>query len=409
MGFSEEDASYEKLDMLPSKPFRVAYRVKDADGNFLRLEELRALDWSNSLLDSLEAISHPHIVKYHSHWANREKLSIVMDLCIQTTLADVQANTVPLQVILLLCEQLANGLRHLNVRRVVHGSLRPDVIFTFMKTLKIGGFDVTARKSKTMMGRAISGALECTCPQVLQGKPEIYESDVWAFGCIVYKLLMGHAPYSPTIRTAENDVVLMKSRCFLPLKPDTPPALADLLNKILSFEPRDRPNIESIHKFFIQLNKDLQPTITRDTDIHSESKSDLNVNVEELVTSMVKSLQASHMAAKDVRSILTNIRRFSKKHSGSLLMVGKAGIFDALGDFMGVGSFAHRTVEEIQDTCPMEIFSFGVWLLQASDAEGCYEDMKNFCVASSFPQAVRLTSSLSKNAMQTSLYEEFLY
>jgi len=61
--------------------------------------------------------------------------------------------------------------------------------------------------------KIICGTPNYIAPEVLKGKSNLsYEIDVWAFGVIIYTLLIGHPPFeTPSIKSTYN---MIKSNIF---------------------------------------------------------------------------------------------------------------------------------------------------------------------------------------------------
>lgn len=67
-------------------------------------------------------------------------------------------------------------------------------------------------------------------------------ADLYALGCILYELLAGNGPFAGL--DPFRLILAQKERSYRPLtevRPDVPPALAELVDELLSYKPDQRP------------------------------------------------------------------------------------------------------------------------------------------------------------------------
>ena len=86
--------------------------------------------------------------------------------------------------------QLLNGFGELSKNGVIHGHIRPDIIFVKEEKLKIGDFGyVNNSKLDNLMSTIeFSGYLP---PQIMNEMKYSYKCDIWSLGLIVYEILTG--------------------------------------------------------------------------------------------------------------------------------------------------------------------------------------------------------------------------
>lgn len=122
--------------------------------------------------------------------------------------------------------KLANILKHNGIIKIAD--------FGFSKML---GNDAIAT---TMLGSPLNMA-----PEILGGKNYNSKADIWSIGICFYELLFGKSPY-----TAKNIVELLqkiKSNPFrVPSSANLSPEVADVLQKMLIFNPDERIEWEDL-------------------------------------------------------------------------------------------------------------------------------------------------------------------
>lgn len=81
-------------------------------------------------------------------------------------------------------------------------------------------------------------------PEHFKNKPYSYKSDVWALGCVMYEICnLRHAFDAESI---QGLAVKILRGSFAPINSQYSKPLRDLINKMLSVRPKDRPTILDI-------------------------------------------------------------------------------------------------------------------------------------------------------------------
>ena len=117
------------------------------------------------------------------------------------------------------------------------------------------------------------GTVNFLAPEMIQNQESFCASDLWALGCIIFKMYTGKVPF-PGMSEAQVFPLILGRSIDWP-KEEFDPCLKDLIEKLLQMEPVDRlgcPNTKhdmSVlmqHAFFdgIDFNSDL----TKTTDVH---------------------------------------------------------------------------------------------------------------------------------------------
>src|ERR1035437_2275209 len=84
--------------------------------------------------------------------------------------------------------QISDALRRIHDSGSVHGSLTPETIL-----LVDGGVGLPAARPE-----AENGVTPYTAPEMLQGQPPDFQSDIFAFGAILYEMLGGRRAFLAT-------------------------------------------------------------------------------------------------------------------------------------------------------------------------------------------------------------------
>ena len=99
--------------------------------------------------------------------------------------------------------------------------------------------------------RTICGTPNYIAPEVLEGKSgHSYEVDIWSLGVIIYTLIIGKPPFETTDVKATYRRIRQNSYSF-PDHVAISDAARDLITRILTGDPKRRPNLDEImaHEF----------------------------------------------------------------------------------------------------------------------------------------------------------------
>jgi Tol biopolymer transport system component len=207
---------------------------------------------------TVSALDHPHICALHDVGDYSGTSYLVMQYLEGDTLADriAKSGALPVSEALALAVQVADALDVAHRRGIVHRDLKPGNVMLTRSGAKLLDFGLaksgqpavvmpgtvaeTHQRPLTAQGTLL-GTLAYMSPEQVEGREADARSDVWAFGCVVYEMLTGTAPFtgnSPAsvIGSILRDVPSPVSRAT----PLSPPALDRLVAKCLAKDPERR-------------------------------------------------------------------------------------------------------------------------------------------------------------------------
>jgi tRNA A-37 threonylcarbamoyl transferase component Bud32/tetratricopeptide (TPR) repeat protein len=166
--------------------------------------------------------------------------------------ARMASGPVPLAQAVDILRDVGKALSYAHERGVVHRDIKPDNILLSGRSAVVADFGIAkaivAAQEKpvgatlTQLGTAV-GTPAYMAPEQAAGDPDTdHRADLYAFGCMAYELLAGHAPFHGMpphklllAHISEQPVPIQS------LRPDCPAPLARLVMQCLSKDPAHRP------------------------------------------------------------------------------------------------------------------------------------------------------------------------
>lgn len=261
---------YELEKSLGGGPLTCVYAARDmADDAACAVKVLRA-DWENDStaikLLQREArtglkVSHPHLVRTRDAHVTRPPYFLVMDLLGGDSLRRRIRRDYRLDVptTLWIVRQTADALAALHRAGFVHGDVKPDnirLVADGTAVLIDLGFAHRPGENEAFLKQGyVLGTLNYLAPELCAAEPEADQaSDLFSLGVSLFEMLTGRLPYpsgslQQTMRRHSCDPPADIRAHAGPL----PPALATLVDRLLSHKPADRPRAAAVVQQLIAL------------------------------------------------------------------------------------------------------------------------------------------------------------
>ena len=186
---------------------------------------------------------------------------------------------------------IAYNLRNIHYLNYIHKDLHCGNILQFNNNNEYGNTKITdlglaqsINNSKTSNSSNVCGVLPYIAPEVLDGKPYTFASDVYSFGIIMVEVSTGKPPYG----SVPHDEKLALAICN-GLRPrvakGTPQRYVDLVNQCLDADPEKRPSAEKLLGIIVSWLDDNKEFIKADKIILQESFPETATNPEAIYTS----------------------------------------------------------------------------------------------------------------------------
>lgn len=179
--------------------------------------------------------------------------------------------TLPVQDAIRLADEILDALTAAHQAGVIHRDLKPNNIFlvrqpgggSYVKVLDFGLAKHTSADqalSQQTLNGLIIGTPEYMAPEQVRGDPVSSKTDLYAFGILLFQLLTGQLPF--TARVAAEYLVHHLEHTPpspLTLRPELPPALAQLVLKLLEKAPQARPTAQEVRAVLLEVADGLPP------------------------------------------------------------------------------------------------------------------------------------------------------
>ena len=194
---------------------------------------------------SVARLNHPNIIQVYDFGEDKGFNFIVMEYLPGGTLLNLLGREITLSEALPLISQMAEALDYAHGQGVVHRDIKPaNVILDADGKPKIADFGL-ARLLEASSGftrsDTVIGTPEYISPEQALGRPADERSDLYAFGVLVYQMLLGQTPFRGDTPTATL-MAHIHQPVPLPstLNPDLDSHFESILLTALAKEPGDR-------------------------------------------------------------------------------------------------------------------------------------------------------------------------
>ncbi len=210
---------------------------------------------------TLAAVNHPNIATLYGIEEGGGLQALVMELVEGGTLADhiavarrARGTGLPVAEAVAIARQMADALEAAHERGVVHRDLKPaNVKIRTDGTVKVLDFglalgaesqsDPDPQLATATTSNAAGGAVGTPAymsPEQARGGAVDWRADVWAFGCVLYEMLVGKRAFEGDTASDVIARIIEREPDFDALPPGTPASIRRLLRRTLAKDVRQR-------------------------------------------------------------------------------------------------------------------------------------------------------------------------
>lgn len=197
-------------------------------------------------------LMHPNVVTLLSLYEDGEHMALVMEMVHGKNLKEYLKVHPALSLVDLvkICDAILSGLEAAHHLGMVHRDLKPaNVLLSSDGAIKLMDFGLAKPKKGdddlTQSGATV-GSFRYMAPEQILNQPVDARTDLYAFGILLYQVCTGKLPFDATAGGGGEFEIMEKQvreEAVPPhqLVPSLPLALSDLILRLLSKNPADRP------------------------------------------------------------------------------------------------------------------------------------------------------------------------
>ena len=198
------------------------------------------------------SLSHPNICTVHEVGTHDDEFYVVMELIDGRPLNSlIGSSGLAAETALRYGVQIADALHHAHERAVIHRDLKSaNVMVTDDGRVKVLDFGLAMSLRKQQLddatrsivdlgsGSELAGTLAYMAPEILRGEAATHQTDLWAFGVILYEMASGRPPFGGRTGIELGSQILQQTPAPLPQR--VPPGFVATINRCLAKEPAIR-------------------------------------------------------------------------------------------------------------------------------------------------------------------------
>jgi serine/threonine protein kinase len=206
---------------------------------------------------ALAALNHPNIATIYGIERAEGRRGLVLEFVDGPTLADIlDDRRLSLEESLRIARQLADALDAAHERGVVHRDIKPaNLKITKDGILKVldfglakltvpsagdGGTPPSRLSMNATQPGLVVGTAAYMSPEQARGQAVDKRTDIWAFGCVLFEMLTGTAPFDGATVTDILAAIIEREPDWSALPTSVPPGISRLLRQCLVKDARTR-------------------------------------------------------------------------------------------------------------------------------------------------------------------------
>ncbi|KAH0785185.1 AGC family protein kinase [Histomonas meleagridis] len=194
--------------------------------------------------DVMTKLNHPNVIKLCLTFQDPGNLYYVIEYAQNGDLQKVleKVHTLEFPCIIHLAGQILLGLAHIHKHRIIHRDLKPENILLDgeyrAKITDFGTAKMFAEDQPFYVEKgSFVGSADYVCPETLVETPVGPASDLWSYGCILYRLIVGQPPFhSNSMYETFQRIQALDFK----IPENVPEDAKDLIQKLIVLEPSKR-------------------------------------------------------------------------------------------------------------------------------------------------------------------------
>jgi predicted ATPase len=228
---------------------------------------------------AISKLTHPNICTLHDIGHHEGRDFLVLELVEGKTLRQIlNAGRLPMQKVVPIAVQIAEGLSRAHELGIVHRDLKPENLMVSADSVKIldfglaklaAGSEATPASDDTVSFQTLPGTILGTLgymsPEQASGRPADFRSDQFSFGLVLYEMVTGTRPFrKSSAGETLTATIHEEAESIATLNPEVPPPFCWVVERCLAKDPEKR------YFSTLDLARDLVAIRDRLSDLRSE-------------------------------------------------------------------------------------------------------------------------------------------
>ena len=193
------------------------------------------------------SIESPKVVQIYDLVVAQDHIALIMEYVAGCDLQEFLEHGAPsIASILTICTEVTAALAVARQQHIVHGDLKAsNILISQRGRVKLTDFGIARIADSADPETSLQASIVCVSPEQYLGKPLDIRSDLFALGCLLYRMLTGRHPF---VHKGELNAEKLLRGQPQPARQLVSPAMAlpagllDLLCALLQKLPEDRPD-----------------------------------------------------------------------------------------------------------------------------------------------------------------------
>ena len=216
----------------------------------------------------LKKVNHPNIIQLKDSFYSPDKkyLNIINEYAdggdLQTKLIEQKQKNEFFEEERLLnwFMQVCLALKYIHKSQIMHRDIKPSNIFLMKQSTddfaKLGDFGVAKQLDSPLMYAKTNVATpQYSAPEIIEGKKYNFKADIWSLGVTFYQLMILDFPFEGSTNEEMQNNIIERKKKEIPEDCNYDQKFKEIINKMLSYRPDERPSSEDLLKEAIINNR----------------------------------------------------------------------------------------------------------------------------------------------------------
>ena len=193
-----------------------------------------------------KSLVHDNIIRLYDQLEDNSRIYLVLEYASKSDLFHyIQSNKrIQESEACKIFVEVCLAVKHMHDNGIIHRDIKPEnILLSDNNQIKICDLGWSAYCDEPR--KTFCGTLDYMSPEILEGLSYSFPSDIWSLGILLYELLHGKAPFNEMSNKDKTNAVINKN---YPINKNISIAAKKLIHKILSYNPKNRPDIIEILK-----------------------------------------------------------------------------------------------------------------------------------------------------------------